>query len=134
MPVPVEPAPAPAPVPVPIEPVVPAPAPEVVFEPEVPIEEPAPAVVVPVVEEPAPEPTPPAVPEPAVPVKAAAVASAEQPTAVIEAKVQAVVAAATGSPVGVQAAVVVFLLGLGYAYFRFLGSKRVMGTPKPGKS
>ncbi|WP_354349983.1 hypothetical protein [Pseudarthrobacter sp. PvP090] len=52
----------------------------------------------------------------------------------MKSQVQAAVAVATGSPLAVQAITVVFLLGLGYAYFRFLGSKKVSGSPGTGKS
>jgi hypothetical protein len=52
----------------------------------------------------------------------------------MKSQVQAAVAVATGSPLAVQAATVVFLLALGYAYFRFLGSKKVDGSLGTGKS
>ncbi len=45
----------------------------------------------------------------------------------VKSEVQAAVAVATGSPLAVQAITVLILLGLGFAYFRFIGSKRVTG-------
>jgi hypothetical protein len=41
---------------------------------------------------------------------------------------------ASGSPLIVQALTVLILLGLGVAYFRFLGSKRISGAARTGKS
>ena len=51
-----------------------------------------------------------------------------------KAEVQAAVAVATGSPLVVQVLTVAFLMGLGVAYFRFLGSRKFNGTPRTGKS
>ena len=47
----------------------------------------------------------------------------------VKSEVQAAVAVATGSPLAVQAITVLVLLGLGFAYFRFIGSKKVTGVP-----
>ncbi|QYF89872.1 hypothetical protein [Arthrobacter sp. PAMC25284] len=52
----------------------------------------------------------------------------------VKAEVQAAVAVATGSPLAVQVFTAMFLIGLGVAYFRFLGSKKPNGTPRTGKS
>ena len=48
----------------------------------------------------------------------------------VKSKVQAAVAVATGSPLAVQAITVLVLLGMGFAYFRFIGSKKVAGVPR----
>jgi hypothetical protein len=47
--------------------------------------------------------------------------------------IQAAVVAATGSPLGVQLATVLILLGAGFAYFRVLGAKGTRAAPKAGK-
>ncbi|MGO4492121.1 hypothetical protein AB4Y86_08520 [Arthrobacter sp. 2YAF22_2] len=47
--------------------------------------------------------------------------------------IQAAVAAATGSPFGVQLVTVLILLGAGLAYFRALGGKGARTSPKAGK-
>ncbi|WP_018773503.1 MULTISPECIES: hypothetical protein [unclassified Arthrobacter] len=52
----------------------------------------------------------------------------------VKSEVQAAVAVATGSPLAVQAITVLVLLGMGFAYFRFIGSKKVTGVPRTGKS
>ena len=42
----------------------------------------------------------------------------------VKSEVQAAVAVATGSPLAVQSVALLVLLGLGFAYFRFLGGKK----------
>lgn len=118
-------APPPAPI------LEPAPVP-VVIAPAVPV---PPAVVVPPV---AAEPEPTATPSPSAtptpkpkPTKAAV--TANQPSMVMKAEVQAAVAVATGSPLAVQALTVLILLGSGFVYFRFLGGQKLSRTAGPGK-
>lgn len=151
--VPVEPAPTVAPpvveLPPAIPPVVDVPAPVLppveeppaeVFVPLVPpVEEPPAEVFVPLVPEeelpPEPEETatvePSASPTPSVTMSAAA--AKPEPVINAPAVVEAAVGAVSGTPFAVKALVVVFLLGLGIAYFRFLGARDVSGSPKPGK-
>jgi predicted tellurium resistance membrane protein TerC len=51
----------------------------------------------------------------------------------VKPEVQAAVAVATGSPLVVQLLVALGLLGIGLAYFRFLGGKSHSVTVKTGK-
>lgn len=53
---------------------------------------------------------------------------------VVQSDVRAAMAVATGSPMAVQAATVLFLLALGFAYFRFLGTRKIGRSPNAGKS
>jgi hypothetical protein len=52
---------------------------------------------------------------------------------VVQAQIQAAVAVATGSPLVVQVATVLVLLGAGLAYFRFLGGRSYRLASKAGK-
>ncbi|WP_167467914.1 hypothetical protein [Arthrobacter oryzae] len=51
----------------------------------------------------------------------------------VKPEIQAAVAVATGSPLGVQLITVLILLGAGLAYFRFLGGKSQNSPVKAGK-
>ena len=51
----------------------------------------------------------------------------------VKSEVQAAVAVATGSPLGIQLITVLILLGAGLAYFRFLGGKTIASPAKAGK-
>lgn len=139
-PVVVEPAPADPPasavVPAPARPAAPAVRAPAVVPVLPPVMAPAvvpPVEVVPVETQAAAEPSPSATPTST---KPAATAPTEAPASelVMNSQVQAAVAVATGSPLAVQVITVLFLLGLGYAYFRFIGAKKVSGAPGAGKS
>jgi hypothetical protein len=62
----------------------------------------------------------------------AAIVAPAEPPVIMKSEVQAVVAAATGSPLVVQLITVLILLGVGFAYFRFLGSKRARASIPAG--
>jgi hypothetical protein len=51
----------------------------------------------------------------------------------VKSEVQAAVAVATGSPLGVQLITVLILLGAGLAYFRFLAGRSPIGSARAGK-
>jgi len=61
------------------------------------------------------------------------IATPSEPPVMVKSEVQAAVAVATGSPLVVQLLVVMGLLGVGLAYFRFLGGKSHSVSVKAGK-
>jgi hypothetical protein len=61
------------------------------------------------------------------------IATPSEPPVMVKSEVQAAVAVATGSPLGIQLITVLILLGAGLAYFRFLGGKTIVRPAKAGK-
>ncbi|WP_120520414.1 hypothetical protein [Arthrobacter celericrescens] len=111
----------PAPNPVPQTPAAPAPAPFIVEQPAVqPLQDPGAGQIVPQPETPAATTSTTPAPKPAVPAKTAAPVPIPEPVAKT---LDSVVSVATGSPLHVQIITVLALLGAGFAYFRFMGSK-----------
>ncbi|WP_136017896.1 hypothetical protein [Arthrobacter silvisoli] len=112
----------PAPNPAPLAPASPAPFPFIVEQPAGQLQDPGTAEVPALPETPDPtgsSSTAPA-PKPAAPAKTAAPVPIPEPVAKT---LDSVVSVATGSPLHVQIITVLALLGAGFAYFRFMGSK-----------